>query len=71
VLAATMNASAVAIFVFSPDVHWREAAMLGLGAIAGGLFGARLLTIVNEQWLRIGIVILGAALSVGLFLRGS
>jgi uncharacterized membrane protein YfcA len=70
VLAATMNASAVAIFVFSPDVHWREAAVLGLGAIAGGLFGASLLTRVNEQWLRIGIVILGAALSIGLFLRG-
>jgi uncharacterized membrane protein YfcA len=69
VLAATMNASAVAIFVFSPDVHWGEAAVLGLGAIAGGLFGASLLTRVNEQWLRIGIVVLGAALSVGLFLR--
>jgi uncharacterized membrane protein YfcA len=71
VLAAAMNASAVAIFVFSSDVHWREAAVLGLGAIAGGLFGASLLTRVNEQWLRIGIVILGAALSVGLFLRGT
>jgi uncharacterized membrane protein YfcA len=71
VLAATMNASAVAIFVFSPDVHWREAAILGLGGIAGGLLGTRLLTRVNEQWLRIGIVLLGAALSVGLFLRGN
>ena len=45
--------------------------MLGLGAIAGGLFGASLLTRVNKQWLRIGIVVLGAALSVGLFLRGT
>jgi uncharacterized membrane protein YfcA len=70
VLAATMNASAVAIFLFSADVHWGEASVLGLGAVAGGLLGAALLTRMNEQWLRIGVVGLGAALSVGLFLRG-
>ena len=33
VLAATMNASAVVIFLFSKDVHWRQAAVLGVGAI--------------------------------------
>ena len=36
VLAATMNASAVAIFLFSRDVHWPQAAVLGIGAILGG-----------------------------------
>ena len=35
VLAATMNASAVVIFLFSKDVHWREAAVLGRGRDAG------------------------------------
>src|ERR1700759_2927145 len=40
VLAASMNASAVAIFLFSGDVHWLEAAVLGAGAVAGGLLGA-------------------------------
>jgi uncharacterized protein len=71
VLAATMNASAAVIFVFSRDVHWLHAAVLGGGGIAGGLIGASLLTRVNEQWLRIGVVALGVALTVGLFLRGS
>jgi len=71
VLAAAMNASAVVIFMFSPDVHWRHAAVLGGGALLGGLGGAALLTRVNEKWLRIGVVALGAALTVGLFLRGS
>src|SRR5262249_50606440 len=32
VLAGTMNASAVLIFLFSSDVHWVPAAVLGLGA---------------------------------------
>lgn len=70
VLAATMNASAAVIFLFSRDVHWLHAAVLGGGAIAGGLVGAGLMTRVNERWLRIGVVALGAALTVGLFLRG-
>jgi uncharacterized membrane protein YfcA len=43
VLAGVMNTSAVAVFAFSGDVHWLPAFMLGVGAIAGGLLGARLL----------------------------
>jgi uncharacterized membrane protein YfcA len=70
VLAATMNASAVAIFLFSRDVHWPQAVILGLGAIVGGLIGTVLLSRVNERALRIGVIVLGAALSVGLFTRG-
>ena len=70
VLAAAMNCSAVVIFLFSRDVHWLEAAVLGVGAIAGGLLGNDLLTRVNERWLRIGVIVLGAVLTVGLFLRG-
>jgi uncharacterized membrane protein YfcA len=70
VLAATMNLSAVAIFLSSTAVHWREAAILGLGAIGGGLLGTLLLTRVNERWLRVGVVVLGVVLTVGLFLRG-
>jgi uncharacterized membrane protein YfcA len=70
VLAAAMNASAVAIFVFSPDVRWLPAAVLGLGAIVGGLVGAHLLTRVSERRLRMGVVVLGVALTIGLFVRG-
>ena len=69
VLASVMNASAVVIFMFSHDVHWLKAAVLGVGAIGGGLLGAWLLKRVNERLLRIGVVVLGVALTIGLFLR--
>lgn len=69
VLAAVMNASAVAIFVLSPDVHWLHAAVLGSGGIIGGVAGALLLPRINERILRIGVVALGIALTIGLFLR--
>jgi hypothetical protein len=69
VLAGVMNASAVAIFVFSHDVRWLSALVLGAGAIAGGLVGAWMLKRINEKALRVGVVILGAALTIGLLVR--
>ncbi|HZK99799.1 MAG TPA: sulfite exporter TauE/SafE family protein [Caulobacteraceae bacterium] len=69
VLAAAMNASAVLIFLFSRDVHWLEAAVLGAGAIGGGLIGAWLLKRIDPRFLRIGVVVLGIALTIGLFVR--
>jgi uncharacterized membrane protein YfcA len=68
-LAGVMNAAAVAIFVFSPEVHWTQAIVLGAGAIGGGLFGAWALKHVNEKMLRIVIVAIGVALTIGLFLK--
>jgi uncharacterized membrane protein YfcA len=68
-LAAVMNASAVALFVASPQVHWREAIVLGAGAVVGGLAGVWALHRVNEKLLRLAIVAIGVALTVGLFLR--
>ena len=69
VLAGVMNASAVALFVTSPQVHWLEALVLGAGAIVGGLCGAWALHRVNEKALRIAIVGIGIALTIGLFLK--
>jgi uncharacterized membrane protein YfcA len=69
VLAAVMNASAVAVFVFSPEAHWLQAVVLGAGAIVGGLVGAWMLHRVNEKLLRAAVVLLGLALTIGLFLH--
>ena len=68
-LASVMNASAVALFAASPEVHWLQAVVLGAGAIVGGLAGAWALHRVNERVLRIAIVCLGIALTIGLFLK--
>ena len=71
VLAAVMNASAVAVFLLSPQVHWRQAVITGAGAIAGGLIGSLLMRTINERALRITIVIIGLALTAGLLYTGS
>jgi uncharacterized membrane protein YfcA len=68
-LAGVMNASAVVLFVTSPQVHWQEAVALGAGAVIGGLCGSWALRRVNERTLRIAIVCIGICLTVGLFAK--
>jgi uncharacterized membrane protein YfcA len=69
VLAGVMNASAVVLFITSPQLHWREAIALGTGAIVGGLLGSWALHWVNEKLLRIVVVCIGIFLTIGLFVR--
>ncbi|NVO05818.1 MAG: sulfite exporter TauE/SafE family protein [Rhodoferax sp.] len=68
-LSGVMNAAAVALFVTSPEVHWHEAVVLGIGAILGGLLGSWALHRVNEKALRIAIVAIGVCLTIGLFTK--
>lgn len=68
-LAGVMNASAVAIFLSSPDLHWPQAMVSAAGATLGGVIGARLIHLIDEKLLRLFIVAVGAALTVGLFLK--
>lgn len=69
-LAMTMNASAVAIFAFSPMINWAAVVALGLGGIAGGIIGAWLNLRMPTKLLRGYVVVVGAALTVWLFIRG-
>jgi uncharacterized membrane protein YfcA len=69
VLAGVMNASAVALFVFSPDLHWPEALVTAAGATIGGVAGAKALHRIPENRLRIMVVAIGVLLTIGLFER--
>ncbi len=70
VLAGVMNASAVAIFVFSHDVYWRQVIVAAVASSIGGYAGARMLSTVNEKALRVFVVVIGVLLTVGLFWKG-
>ncbi len=67
VLAGVMNASAVAIFVFSHDAHWPQIIVAAVASSIGGYAGAKMLTRVDEKALRVFVVVIGVALTVGLF----
>jgi uncharacterized protein len=67
ILAGVMNASAVAVFVFSKDVHWLQALVTAVGGSFGGLAGALMLRRVDERLLKLAVVAIGIALTIGLF----
>ncbi len=71
VLAGVMNAAAALIFLFAPDLHWSQAALTSAGAILGGVLGAKLLHHLDERILRLFVVTIGVALTIGLFYRAS
>jgi uncharacterized membrane protein YfcA len=68
-LASVIGLTAVIVLVNSPLMHWREALILGAGSVVGGLCGAWALHRVDERILRMWVVALGVALTLGLFLR--
>ena len=69
VFAAAMNAAAVLVLAFSPEVRWIQTAIACVGALAGGVSGAWLLHRIDERLLRGFIILIGVALTVGLFLK--
>jgi hypothetical protein len=71
VLAGVMNASAVAVFLFTPGIPWARVGVVCVGAIGGGFVGAKLLQRVDERLIRGFVIVLGLVLTVGLFLRGA
>lgn len=68
-LAMAMNASATLIFAFSGMISWPAALALCAGGIAGGLLGSWLIYRLPPRLMRIFVVIVGAVLTVYMFLR--
>ncbi|MGC1301693.1 MAG: sulfite exporter TauE/SafE family protein [Caulobacteraceae bacterium] len=69
VLAGVMNASAVAVFMFTPHIPWMSVLVLCVGSIVGGYGGALLLKRIDERLIRGFVVLLGVVLTIGLFIR--
>lgn len=68
-LAGAMNLTAVGIFLFSGQVGWLAAGVACVGALLGSVAGAHMLHKVPEKALRACVVLIGVALTIGLFLR--
>lgn len=70
-LAGVMNASAVVIFLISSPMPWPRILLLGVSAFIGGQIGVWMLRRANETVLRVIVVVVGVALTIGLFWRGA
>jgi uncharacterized protein len=52
-------------------VHWLQALVTAIGASFGGWAGALMLRSVNEKLLKLGVIAIGFAPTIGLFWRAA
>ena len=70
VLSLGINASGVAVFVFSGRVAWAFAGVLAVSAYAGGSLGVGLARRLSATALRVGVVTLGVVVALALLVSG-
>ena len=71
VLAGVINSAAVLIFLALVAIPPAPTLALGLGALAGGLWGVWILKRIGPRTLRVLIILVGLGLSIALFWRGA
>ncbi len=67
-LAVTINVAAVATFIVSGAVFWRECVVMMAGALLGGWFGARFAQRADPKKIRYFIIALGLGMSLYFFI---
>ncbi|MEX0346755.1 MAG: sulfite exporter TauE/SafE family protein [Rhizobiaceae bacterium] len=68
---SAISLMAVLVYVFSGAVSWPHAAIMVIGATAGGYFGATLSQAVPQYILRILVIAFGVFLTIYYFLEGA
>jgi uncharacterized membrane protein YfcA len=69
VLAVGINGIAAVYFALSGAVIWRDALILTLGTVTGGILGARLAQRLGRRFVRAFVVAIGMAMTVALLLK--
>jgi len=69
VLGVAINATALATFVLAGKVDWPRAALMAAAATAGGYLGARLARQVPARQAKVGVIVLGWAITALFFWR--
>jgi hypothetical protein len=68
-LVFAINAVAAAYFILHAEVRWGDAAVLGLGAIAGGWGGAAVARRLGRTTIRRAVIVIGLAMAASLAWR--
>ncbi|HZQ06304.1 MAG TPA: sulfite exporter TauE/SafE family protein, partial [Anaerolineae bacterium] len=68
--AVIVNGVALIVFITQGLVIWHLALWMGVGAILGGYFAARISKRVDQKVLRWTVIVIGLVVSVVLFIRG-
>jgi uncharacterized protein len=69
-VAFSVNVAAAIFFIFSGQVVWLAAAVMAVGALAGGVLGGRLAGSIKPEVLRATVVSIGTIVALIYFVRG-
>jgi uncharacterized membrane protein YfcA len=69
ILVAAANATAVLCFILAGRVAWEPTLILGVAAVVGSYGGALLARSADPALLRLGIIVLCSAMTLGFFIR--
>ena len=70
VLGAIINGVAAVTFVFTRAILWPQAAIMTVGAVAGGYFGAHYALKAPQHWIRTIVIVVGFSMTAYFFYRG-
>lgn len=68
-LGMTINLIAALYFIFVGLVHWPEALVMAVGAIAGGYGGAGLARKLGPKFVRAAVIVIGIGMAIALLLK--
>jgi uncharacterized membrane protein YfcA len=66
VLAGTVNGVAAVLFILFADVAWEAVVLIAMGAVVGGVIGARIGRWIPAPLLRAAVIILGTGVALKL-----
>jgi uncharacterized protein len=69
VLGSVINGVAVVVFVVSRTVYWPQAAVMIVGSIIGGYFGAHYAMKVSGPWIRWTVISVGVSMTIYFFVK--
>jgi uncharacterized protein len=69
VLAVAINGIAAIYFIAANAVAWGDVAVMTVGSLAGGFFGARVARRLGRKFVRAFVVVIGVVMTVALFLK--
>ena len=69
VLGSAINGVAVIVFIAKGAILWPQAAVMIIGALVGGYFGARYSLRLPEAWVRGFVILVGLGMSAYFFVR--
>lgn len=69
VLSSAINGVAVIVFIFSKVIFWPHAAVMTLGALLGGYFGAKYSLRLPQIWIRWFVILVGTSMTIYFFTR--